>query len=367
VDKSDLPEWLTAAECASRTGLTVRALRVYEEYGLIAPRRSGGGWRQYAPDDLVKLNTIALLKTAGLSLAQIRDVTRSSPRAPTLQQVLEIQLGIWKTRWEDAERGQAITQAALERLSTHRSLSVDELCNLIRSIEMTQTTPTGTPPGQESEDVTLEPAALDRYVGIYAPHGGEFGLYTITRDGDKLVTQATGQPPLDLNPISETEFVIKVADAQITFLCDADGQATGLQLRQQGVEIRAERIDAVAAEHLKARLTARIESKQPTPGSENALRRLIEGIRTGEPNYDEMSPALAQLTRKQLPRLQPVSTYLGAIQSIEFQGVGNQGWDVYDVQREHGTSRWRIALGSDGKILGASVILTSPMPVSSGP
>jgi hypothetical protein len=28
-------EWLTAAECALRTGLTVRALRVYEGYGLI--------------------------------------------------------------------------------------------------------------------------------------------------------------------------------------------------------------------------------------------------------------------------------------------------------------------------------------------
>jgi hypothetical protein len=32
-------EWLTAAECALRTGLTVRALRVYENYGLITPGR----------------------------------------------------------------------------------------------------------------------------------------------------------------------------------------------------------------------------------------------------------------------------------------------------------------------------------------
>jgi DNA-binding transcriptional MerR regulator len=345
----------------------VRALRVYEEYGLIAPRRSAGGWRQYGPDELVRLNTIALLKTAGLSLAQIRDVTRSSPRAPTLQQVLEIQLATWKTRREDAERGRAITQAALERLSAYGFLSVDELCNLIRSIEVTQTTPAGTPTSQETEDVTLESAVLDRYVGTYALHGGELGLYTITRDEGKLVMQATGQPPLDLCPISETEFVIKAVDAQITFLCDADSSATGLKLRQQGVEIRAERVDAVTAEHFKARLTARIESKQPNPGSEAALRRLIESIRTGAPNYDEMSPALAQLTQKQLPRLQPVSNYLGAIQSIEFQGVGNQGWDVYDVQREHGTSRWRIALGSDGKILGAAVILTSPLPVNLGP
>ena len=36
-------EWLTAAECALRTGLTVRALRVYENYGLITPGRSAAG------------------------------------------------------------------------------------------------------------------------------------------------------------------------------------------------------------------------------------------------------------------------------------------------------------------------------------
>jgi DNA-binding transcriptional MerR regulator len=72
MDSVDPSELLSAADCASRTGLTVRALRVYEEFGLVAPRRSAGGWRQYGPHDLVKLNTIALLKTAGLSLSQIR-------------------------------------------------------------------------------------------------------------------------------------------------------------------------------------------------------------------------------------------------------------------------------------------------------
>jgi DNA-binding transcriptional MerR regulator len=106
-------EWLSAAECASRTGLTVRALRVYEELGLIAPRRSAGGWRQYGRHDLVKLNTIALLKTAGLSLAQIREVTCSGAGEPALQQILAIQLGTWKRRRADAERGQQASTGAV--------------------------------------------------------------------------------------------------------------------------------------------------------------------------------------------------------------------------------------------------------------
>src|SRR5690242_8171025 len=36
-------EFLSAAACARRTGLTVRALRVYERSGLLAPTRSGRG------------------------------------------------------------------------------------------------------------------------------------------------------------------------------------------------------------------------------------------------------------------------------------------------------------------------------------
>jgi DNA-binding transcriptional MerR regulator len=54
--RQDKDEGLTAAECASRTGLTVRALRVYEDCGLITPRRSASGWRYYGAAELVRLN-----------------------------------------------------------------------------------------------------------------------------------------------------------------------------------------------------------------------------------------------------------------------------------------------------------------------
>ena len=104
---------------------------------------------------------------------------------------------------------------------------------------------------------------------------------------------------------------------------------------------------------IKAKLAARIQSKTPVPGSEAALRRLIDGIHEGTPNYDEMSPGLAELCRRQLPTLQMTARFLGPIQSIEFQGVGSQGWDVYEVRRENGVVKWRIAL-TDGVIAGAA-------------
>ena len=59
--KQKRPVSLSAAECARRTGLTVRALRVYERHGLIEPARSGKGWRCYGPKELQRLNVIVTL------------------------------------------------------------------------------------------------------------------------------------------------------------------------------------------------------------------------------------------------------------------------------------------------------------------
>jgi hypothetical protein len=90
-------------------------------------------------------------------------------------------------------------------------------------------------------------------------------------------------------------------------------------------------------------------------GTEAALRRLIDGIISGKPNYDEMSAALAEATRQQLPVLHPGLAELRAVESIRFLGVGPQGEDVYTVRHENGASHWRIALDSKGMIVTAWV------------
>jgi DNA-binding transcriptional MerR regulator len=358
MESVDPSEWLSAADCASRTGLTARALRVYEEFGLIAPRRSAGGWRQYGPHDLMKLNTIALLKTAGLSLAQIGEVTCSSAGEPTLQQILAIQLDTWKRRRADAERGQAIAEAALNRLRADQPLSVDELCNLIRSLEMTQSQPSTASTGHDDVAwVSVDLAVLDSYAGFY--RRSEYGVTTIWRDGQKLFIDAPIPGSLGavaLHPTSETEFYPThgAGYLQYTFLHDPQGAVSGVRVRVQGVEFTSPRIDAMTAEQLMAKLSERIQSQKPLPGSEAALRRLVEGIQAGNPPYEEMSSQLERLVRLQLPLLQPLAGYLGAFRSIEFRGVESGGCDRYDVHCERGTSRWRILLSADGKIASAS-------------
>jgi DNA-binding transcriptional MerR regulator len=358
MESVDTSEWLSAADCASRTGLTPRALRVYEEFGLIAPRRSAGGWRQYGHHDLIKLNTIALLKTAGLSLAQIGEVTRSRAAEPTLQQILAIQLDTWKRRRADAERGQAIAEAALNRLRADQSLSVDVLCERIRSLEMTQSQPSTALTGHDDVAwVTVDLAVLDSYAGFY--RRGENEVTTIWRDGQKLFIDAPipgSSGAVALHPTSETEFYPTHGAGyfQYTFLRDWQSAISAVLMRVQGVEFTFPRIDETTAERLMAKLSERIQSQKPLPGSDAALRRLVEGIQAGDPPYEEMSPQLEQVVRLQLPLLQPAAEYVGAARSIEFRGVGSGGWDQYDVHCERGTSRWRILLSADGKIASAS-------------
>ena len=64
---------LRIQEVAAETGLTPRAIRYYEEIGLLAPAaRSGGDYRLYDPDDLDRLRFIRGLRDdAGFSLSEI--------------------------------------------------------------------------------------------------------------------------------------------------------------------------------------------------------------------------------------------------------------------------------------------------------
>ena len=67
------PSLLKIQEVAAETGLTTRAIRYYEEVGLLEPAaRSGGAYRLYDPSDLERLRQIKELRDeAGFSLAQI--------------------------------------------------------------------------------------------------------------------------------------------------------------------------------------------------------------------------------------------------------------------------------------------------------
>ena len=120
-----------------------------------------------------------------------------------------------------------------------------------------------------------------------------------------------------------------------------------------------DRIDAAIAEEIARKTIEKVKSQTATSGTEEALRRLVDGLISSKPNYDEMSTHLAEATRHQLPNLHSGFAELGAVQSVKFLGVGAQGSDAYTVWHDNGASHWQIALDSKGLI---STALVMPGP-----
>ena len=93
---------------------------------------------------------------------------------------------------------------------------------------------------KEHKEIAVDPKIFEGYVGQYqlAPNF----ILTITREGDSLFAQATGQPKFQIFPEGQRDFFLKVVDAQITFETDASGRAISLTLHQNGANMPANRI-----------------------------------------------------------------------------------------------------------------------------
>ena len=96
------------------------------------------------------------------------------------------------------------------------------------------------PPPARHTVAEVDPATFDGYAGRYqlAP---QFVL-TVTREGDRLYAQATGQPKAEIRPESPTRFFYQVVEAEITFETDNRGRATKLTLHQNGRDMPAPRL-----------------------------------------------------------------------------------------------------------------------------
>lgn len=90
--------------------------------------------------------------------------------------------------------------------------------------------------GSFAVDATVDLSIYDAYVGRYDYRSA---ILTVTREGDRLFGQLSGQPKFEIFPNSETEFFFKVVDAQITFVRDEAGEVTHVIHHQNGAEINA--------------------------------------------------------------------------------------------------------------------------------
>jgi bla regulator protein blaR1 len=202
--------------------------------------------------------------------------------------------------------------------------------------------------------VEAEAGPLDSYVGWYQLT--PIRVLAVTRDGDRLYVQETGQPRVMVAAYG-TDVFAGNHDELVVFLRDGQARVTqvllqepmsGAQLAPRVAAARAQMIEEEFA-HRVAEVPDRFRDQVPLPGSKEAIRRGIEDLRRGAPNYDRMSASLAAKIRRQASELQAMFNALGAVDSIFFRGVGPGGYDVYGVKFANGFAEFRLLLGADGR------------------
>ena len=132
---SQKPALLRIGQVAGCTGMSAKALRLYEARGLLKPSsHSPSGYRLYGPDALQRLMQIALLKRAGFSLAETGLLlARDGHRAA---EVLAMRIAALERDLTTKSKALASLRLAARRLGSASTLNVDEL---LESIAMTET------------------------------------------------------------------------------------------------------------------------------------------------------------------------------------------------------------------------------------
>jgi DNA-binding transcriptional MerR regulator len=102
--------FLSPSEAAGRLGVSTKALRLYEQRGLVTPARTATGWRAYGPDEMAQAAEIVALRALGLSLAQITRVLGGEAND------LEPALAVHQGTLEDQIRDLASTVAKVRDL-----------------------------------------------------------------------------------------------------------------------------------------------------------------------------------------------------------------------------------------------------------
>jgi DNA-binding transcriptional MerR regulator len=78
---SSSAQFLNPSTAARRLGVSTKALRLYEQHGLITPSRTAAGWRVYSSDEMARAAEIVVLRALGLSLSQVSRVLGDDPQS----------------------------------------------------------------------------------------------------------------------------------------------------------------------------------------------------------------------------------------------------------------------------------------------
>ena len=171
--------FLKPSDAARQLGVSTKALRVYEQRGLVKPGRTAAGWRSYGPDDLAHASAIVALRAFGLSLTQVERVLNGDAQG--------------------LEPALAEHQAALEGRIAHLS-GVAEQVRALRGELMAGRTP-----------------ALAEVTGLMTLRSGPALAFDLPWPwgGERFVLQALAQRTFIIGPLGsgKTRLALKLAES----------------------------------------------------------------------------------------------------------------------------------------------------------
>lgn len=123
-------------EAAGRLGISPRAIRFYEEKGLILPaKQASNGYRSYTENDIWRLQTIAALREIGMSLQDITHALSEIDQGnqQRLEEYLELQQAVMYAQWVELKRMLDTTQRMIDLNRQDGPLDVSHLHELADS------------------------------------------------------------------------------------------------------------------------------------------------------------------------------------------------------------------------------------------
>jgi hypothetical protein len=214
------------------------------------------------------------------------------------------------------------------------------------------------------QEIALDAAILDGYVGVYEGHERPDDFQRVTRGMNSLFwhPRVWPNPSVPIYPQSNTEFFSKERwDLQISFITDGRGQAESLIF---GSNSPRKRVDATTARQVFDKMAEKVRRQSASPESETTLRRHIDGLISGKPvilNEENLKLDPKKAAAIRLVMLQDKLAQSGPLQSIRFMHVSMQGEDVFIVKLERGEWYGTIRLNPSGTIssMGFAPIRTS--------
>jgi DNA-binding transcriptional MerR regulator len=127
--KTQTPVTYGIGDLASEFDVTTRAIRFYEEKGLLAPQREGTR-RIYSPADRTRLRLILRGKRLGLSLDESAEIIGMYGTPANNRRQLEVLIGRIQDKRAELKRQQRDLQAMLGELADAESKCRDALGKL---------------------------------------------------------------------------------------------------------------------------------------------------------------------------------------------------------------------------------------------